>query len=157
MIEKMKALAEAIGTVAGAAASVINFLNPKEEDKSEFEKGADKVIDEAFGAIGSTFNYLIAPLSKSTREKHGGFGGFDKSGKFIREGAKSNATAAARIPTGAGSISAGGNTSTTSVTIGNINVQTQATDAKGIASGIGKAIRNNGLINLTPHANGMGG
>lgn len=46
----------------------------------------------------------------------------------------------------------GGNSTNVQTTIGTINVQTQATDANGVANGLNQAIQNNGLINL-----GIGG
>ncbi|NKI68964.1 hypothetical protein GN109_05990 [Collimonas pratensis] len=63
-----------------------------------------------------------------------------------------NALAAARVPTGASasapvSGAAGNSTSTTDVKVGQINVQTQATDASGIAKSIGNAVAKHSFAN----------
>lgn len=69
-----------------------------------------------------------------------------------RMGAK-NAAAAANMPTGAGAAAAsrrgglgGANTSTTDVKVGQITINTKATDAAGIAASIGPAMTNYGFL-----------
>ena len=61
-----------------------------------------------------------------------------------------NAAAAANMPAGAKQLGGrsllGGNTSTTDVKVANINIQTQATDAKGIAQAIAPAVENYSFV-----------
>jgi len=50
-IAKAGDLANAVVTLASALASVVNFVFPKEEEKSSFEKGADKILSNAWDFV----------------------------------------------------------------------------------------------------------
>jgi len=113
LIDDARMLLGIVKEIAGVASSVAGFIFPKEENKSEFEKGADKLLSDSFRAM-----------------------------KMLP----------ALLGVGAGSVAQSTNTSNsrTDVKVGQVIVQTQATDAAGIAKSIGGALTRYGFV---PQAN----
>lgn len=149
-IADAKVLLGIVTDLAKAAASVAEFMFPKEESKGEFEKGADKLLSQGFGVMKNLLKIVASSVTN-----------FGPSASTSKTGvpAKPNSQLAAPwrsgadMRVGAGTVAQSNNsmsTSKTDVKIGQITVQTQATDAAGIAKSIGGALTRYGFV---PQAN----
>jgi len=128
-IEDAKILLSIVSDIASAMSSVAAFVFPKEENKSEFEKGADKLLSDSFKMM----KVLPALLGV---------------GKPTADSLRMAKASPALLGVGAGTVAQStSNTSTskTDVKIGQLVVQTQATDSAGIAKSIGGALNRYGF------------
>jgi len=66
IIADAKVLLDVLVGIATAIASIANFVMPKESDKSEFEKGADKVISDSFKLMFSMMGVGAGTVAPST-------------------------------------------------------------------------------------------
>lgn len=128
VIEDAKALLDVVVGIARAIDWLANFIMPKEEDKSAFEKGADK-------AVSKMWQFLFPSEDNK-------FGFEKKADKFLSGLLRGS-------PSGVGAPNVapgGGSTHTTDVKIGQLSVHTQATDAAGIAKALPGALSRYGFV-----------
>lgn len=120
-------LLNAVISLVQAISRLANFISPNEEDKSDFEKNADKVLSKA----GSSVWKFIFPKDEDKFE-------FEKSIDNWLTGGASNVGAKTSANKNIAS------SSSSEVKVGTVNIHTQATDAAGIAKSFGGAMQKYG-------------